>query len=382
MKVVFTGGGSAGHVVPLRYIASQLSKQDSSIEIHYVGQRGDSYSSLLDDAKTNTHYIFAGKWRRYPRSWWKTLIDVPTWIKNLRDMALVGVGFIQSLILLKKLRPNAVFAKGGFVSLPVGMAAALLKIPIVTHDSDSIPGLTNRVLGRWSRYSLVASSADHSYDSTKVKVVGVPVNPALFTTISKAQKASTKNNLGLSQTKPLVLVIGGSLGSEKINTAMLSISKDLVSRGFQVVHISGKSKEKAVKTTIEQNGLSNEYRVIEFIKDPTKLRLYQIAADVVVARAGATSTAELAALAKPAVIIPGSQLVDQLNNSEHLAKLKAAIVLSDEIITQHPERLLDSISAALTDEKAKEQLSKSIAKLGNPKSAQQIAEIIIEVASG
>jgi UDP-N-acetylglucosamine--N-acetylmuramyl-(pentapeptide) pyrophosphoryl-undecaprenol N-acetylglucosamine transferase len=153
--VLLSGGGTGGHITPILAVAHQLKQQDPTVKTVYVGEHGGKFASLLDgntdidEIKT----IFAGKLRRYHGdSWFKRLFDVRANLLNLRDLFLFGVGLLQSLWLVKKINPDVVFLKGGFVGVPVGLSAALWHKPFVTHDSDALPGLANRIVSRWAKY--------------------------------------------------------------------------------------------------------------------------------------------------------------------------------------------------------------------------------------
>ncbi len=186
MKLLITGGGTAGHITPLLAIAEEVKKRHPQAIIRYIGQRGDAMNQLVaDNAYVEQCYkIFAGKWRRYNGiGFWQHAKDVKTFAKNLRDIIYLKVGFIQSLAIMIFWRPNIVFVKGGYVGLPVGLAAAILRIKIVTHDSDVVPGLTNRVLARFAKAIAVGMPLEvykNFYSVQKTHFTGVPIQAGIF----------------------------------------------------------------------------------------------------------------------------------------------------------------------------------------------------------
>jgi UDP-N-acetylglucosamine--N-acetylmuramyl-(pentapeptide) pyrophosphoryl-undecaprenol N-acetylglucosamine transferase len=323
--------------------------------------------------------IFAGKFRRYDRPLWQSIIDVPTNLKNFRDLFYVMIGTVQAWFFLRRFKPDAVFVKGGFVSVPVGLASALRSIPIVTHDSDMTPGLANKLVGRWAKFNAVASErGEYPYVTIKKKVVGVPISNDFYQEIDDDRQLQAKEAIGAGEA-PMVLVVGGSLGSKSINTAMISIASALMEESLEIFHITGaehyNTVSKAVGDVDTQQGA---YKVIEFIDDPELLLEHYVAADLVISRAGATNTAEIAGLKKPAVIIPGQHLSDQQANARELERQHAAIILQDEEIADSPQRLFEAIDLALEDEELSQSLSDNIANFSEKQAADLLAKLIVE----
>ena len=181
MRILITGGGTAGHVTPLLAIACEIKQKHPKSHIRYVGQRGDPMGRMIkEQASIEKQYaILAGKWRRYHGlSPLGHLADVRTVVKNIRDFFYLLAGYWQSFFIVLFWRPDVVFVKGGYVGLPVGLAAAILKVPVVTHDSDSLPGLTNRLLARFAKLMAVGwpdNFYSQYYPADKTRFTGVPV---------------------------------------------------------------------------------------------------------------------------------------------------------------------------------------------------------------
>jgi UDP-N-acetylglucosamine--N-acetylmuramyl-(pentapeptide) pyrophosphoryl-undecaprenol N-acetylglucosamine transferase len=178
MTIVVTGAGSGGHITPVLAVAHELKKQQEDIRIVYIGQKGDSLADVpaADQNIDEVFLIQAGKLRRYHGEGWRQLLDLPTMWKNIRDAGRVVVGLFQSFNLLRKIRPEVIFIKGGFVGVPVGLAAAVLRIPYITHDSDALPGLANRIIAPWAKKHAVGLPKEvYSYPPDKTITVGVPL---------------------------------------------------------------------------------------------------------------------------------------------------------------------------------------------------------------
>lgn len=321
--------------------------------------------------------IVSGKLRRYHGvSVWQQLADIPTLLRNLRDLIAVALGFIQSVVLLLFLRPDVVFTKGGFVCLPVGMAAAFLRIPIVIHDSDAHPGLTNRILARWAtKIATGAPLENYTYPTNKTTYVGIPVSSD-FQPLTLSEKKAAKEKLALSPDKPLVVVTGGGLGAKRINDAVTKIVDELT-RETTVIHVSGAYQYEELR---QQGKESQKYILHPFI-DNASMALALGAADVVVARAGATTLLELAAVGAPSIIIPNPMLTGghQLKNAKVYADTKAAIVLDEKKLEQDPHLLLRTITDLLHHESDRKAMGERMKAFARPKAALDMAAIITSV---
>ncbi|HUD05577.1 MAG TPA: UDP-N-acetylglucosamine--N-acetylmuramyl-(pentapeptide) pyrophosphoryl-undecaprenol N-acetylglucosamine transferase [Candidatus Saccharimonadales bacterium] len=388
MKVVLTGGGSGGHITPLLAVAHEIRKLDPSAKIFYVGQRGDA---LLDipakDSNIDSVYsVRSGKFRRYHGvNVLKQLFDIPTDLKNLRDFIWVIVGVIQSWFLLRKIRPNIILTSGGFVGVPVGIAASSLKIPYITHDLDGVPGLANRLISRRAAAHAVAlPKENYNYPAANTYTVGVPVS-AKFTTVGKSEQKKFKEELGVSKFNKMLFITGGGLGAKNLNAQFISIIHKLLDRynDLVIIHGAGRANEDHVRkqynATISDDE-TNRVIVKGFIED---LYRYSGAADVVVSRAGATAIAEFAIQGRACVIIPNPLLTNghQIKNAEALRKMSAAIILSENEISKDENKLLDTICQLLESPESREQISDAISKISHPNSAHDLAKILINIAS-
>jgi len=384
MRYVVTGGGSGGHVTPINHVMTSLKALDDKSEFFYVAQRHDNSAKLIsEELLTDKCAIFSGKFRRYPRPLWQTLIDIPTHLLNLRDVVYLITGYLQGILYLMKVKPDVVFKAGGYVGVPVCLAATTLRIPFITHDADMIPGLANKLVARWAKYNAVASGeGEYGYDERKKRVVGVPINSKYFEDYSVERKNKAKSKIGVAAGNHCLFVTGGGLGAQSINQAMVSVAKKLVDAGVDVYHIAGIANYDAVKDSLKQHGELKGYNLVKLIYDQDELFEHYIAADLIVARAGAFTTAEIAALGKPAIIVPAQQLADQQVNGRALEKAGAAVVLQDSDLKAEPSKIFDAIDKVIKDEELAEQLSKKVKDWAKKDSSAEIAKLLIGVARG
>ncbi len=317
-KIVMTGGGTAGHVTP--NIALFDSLQKDGYEIHYIGSYEGIEKGLIEDKKIPYYGISSGKFRRY-RSW-----------KNLTDPFRVLHGFFQARRLLGRIRPNVVFSKGGFVSVPVVMAAKTRHIPVIIHESDLTPGLANK-LAMPSATKVCCNFPETLPYLPKEKAVltGSPIRQELL----HGNKQAAKDFCGFTGDLPILMVMGGSIGSVYINNAIRGCIDTLLTK-YQIIHLCGKGNiDESLK---DKKG----YAQFEYISE--NLPDLFAAADLVVARAGANSICELLALHKPNILIPLSRNAsrgDQILNANSFAKQGFSAVLEEEEVT--PEKLMATI---------------------------------------
>ncbi|RHQ01159.1 undecaprenyldiphospho-muramoylpentapeptide beta-N-acetylglucosaminyltransferase [Roseburia sp. AM51-8] len=317
-KIVMTGGGTAGHVTP--NIALFDSLQKDGYEIHYIGSYEGIEKGLIEDKKIPYYGISSGKFRRY-RSW-----------KNLTDPFRVLHGFFQARRLLGRIRPNVVFSKGGFVSVPVVMAAKTRHIPVIIHESDLTPGLANK-LAMPSATKVCCNFPETLPYLPKEKAVltGSPIRQELL----HGNKQAAKDFCGFTDDLPILMVMGGSIGSVYINNAIRGCIDTLLTK-YQIIHLCGKGNiDESLK---DKKG----YAQFEYISE--NLPDLFAAADLVVARAGANSICELLALHKPNILIPLSRNAsrgDQILNANSFAKQGFSAVLEEEEVTS--EKLMATI---------------------------------------
>jgi UDP-N-acetylglucosamine--N-acetylmuramyl-(pentapeptide) pyrophosphoryl-undecaprenol N-acetylglucosamine transferase len=382
MTIVVTGGGSGGHITPILAVASQLKQLQPNVRIVYVGQKGDKLADIpAADANIDAVYtVRAGKFRRYHGEGWKQLLDIATQAKNLRDAIYVLIGLWQSFWLLRKLKPEIIFTRGGFVSVPVALGGKLNGIPFVTHDSDSVPSLANRIIARWATLHAVALPAElYPYPAAKTVVVGIPLSHE-YTPVDDVKQQAYRRELGLDSHGLLVLVTGGGNGATGLNQAVISSSAPLLKQypDLHIVHIAGRGLEPAVEAAYDAAVDASDRDRVGVKGFITDFYRYSGAADVIIARAGATNLAEFAVQGKACIIIPAGQLVGghQTKNAEALAKQDAIVMLS-EAQAEQERRLLSTVRNLLDDDKRRAQLSSNLRAFAQPDSAHMLAELLL-----
>lgn len=317
-RIVFTGGGTAGHVTP--NIALMNALKHENYEFYYIGSKKGIEKDLMEKEGIPYYGISSGKLRRY--------FDM----ENFKDIFRVMKGVFEARRILKKLRPGLVFSKGGFVSVPVVVAARSLKIPIFIHESDITPGLANKIAQRFATKIFTSFEEAKSYfPASKTTVIGSPIRRELFT--GSAERG--RKFLGFHSTKPILTIMGGSLGARKINEAVRALLPELT-KEYQIVHLCGKNN------LASELGNYPGYRQFEYVHE--ELPDILAATDVVITRGGSNAIFEFLALEIPMLIIPiglDQSRGDQILNARSFAEKGFAVMLRDEELT--PETLLEQM---------------------------------------
>lgn len=380
-----TGGGSGGHITPILAVAHELKRLHPDAHIIYIGQRGDVFGEIVADSELidETYSVSAGKFRRYHREGLKQLLDVRTLALNVRDGFRVLAGLWQSYRLLSDLRPNVIFCKGGFVGVPVGLAAAYLHIPYLTHDSDAIPGLANRIISRWAvKHAVALDPSLYPYPTAKTINVGVPV-ASQYQQVDYAEQTRLRREIGLMDYDEVVLVTGGGLGAARLNHAAVKITPELLRRfpHLAIVHTTGKQHETVVNEAYDACLQPAERRRVHVLGYTTELYKYSGAADVVVARGGATNLAELASQAKACVIVPNPLLTGghQLKNAVAYEQEGAIVSIDESKLQDNHELLLTAVERLLDSPKLRMQLSKQLHTFARDGSAKTLADLLVEI---
>ncbi|HET7529207.1 MAG TPA: UDP-N-acetylglucosamine--N-acetylmuramyl-(pentapeptide) pyrophosphoryl-undecaprenol N-acetylglucosamine transferase [Candidatus Saccharimonadales bacterium] len=383
--VILTGGGSGGHVVPLLSLAQELKSQNPDCQIVYIGNKGDGFDTFQKSSHDFDFIAFikAGKFRRYDTlRFAKGFFYPDIFIKNIRDFLKFPGSVIASARILRKFRPQVVFSKGSFVALPVAVAARLLGIPVVTHDSDTVPGLANRLIGRWAAIHATGMPAEfYDYPKHSTFYVGIPIDPGIRKVTPKIQKNS-KLALGLPAESKVLLVSGGSGGAVQINKLMLQIAPELLQNDLSVhlLHITGRNHEEPVRDAYGALAAAVRKRVT-VIGYSDNFAGLAAAADLVITRAGANTMAELAAAARPCIVIPSPHLASghQLKNAESLARADAAAVAPADVTA---DELMVMIKSLLDDDKRRFELARNLYATAKPDASRELAALILKVAAG
>ena len=339
IRLVLCGGGTGGHIIPNIAIIQELKKlypgisdggekQRNQLELLYIGERGGMEQQMVAPEGIPFKGIWCGKLRRY-FSW-----------RNFIDFLKLPIGITQAFFILKKFKPSAVFCKGGYVSFPVAVGAWLARIRVILHESDITPGMANKLCSRFANVICLAHEETKQFFEQKkphllkkIIVTGNPVRRSL--TLARAKHGLAFANL--KKNKPIILILGGSLGAEFINKLVFK-NLDYLLKRYEIIHICGKGKlrseEELQKFVNDKKNLQEGYRSYTFVGED--LKDVYAAADVVVSRAGALTLAELDFFEKPTMLIPLPGNVsrrDQIENAEVYAKHHVCRVLLQEDIT-------------------------------------------------
>lgn len=346
----------------------------------YVGEDSSKFAELTANhsAIDQVYTISAGKLRRYHgESWLRRLTDVRTIALNIRDGFRFIRGFFEAWRLLRKIKPDVVFLKGGFVGVPVGLAAALLHLPIVTHDSDALRGLANRLVSRWALWHATALPASYyPYPTRKVRPVGVLVEHS-YQPVDAAQQKKLKKELDIPVDAQLLLITGGSSGSERINKVLVSIADKLLNDHPKlfIIHQAGKGKS----NLYGQNNHQSRLTVLEFLNP---MYQYMGAADVVITRASGNTIAELGVQGKACIVVPNPDLTGghQLKNAERLTEQTAAIIMPESQMLDAQHGLLGITTQLLEDKNMRTELAQKLQKITISDAAHQLAVLLLESA--
>ena len=319
-KIVLTGGGTAGHVTPNIALIPKL--RDLGYDIQYIGSYNGIEKELIEPFGIPYHGISSGKLRRYFS------------VQNFTDPFRVIKGFSEARKLIKDLKPDVIFSKGGFVSVPVVLAGKRCKVPVIIHESDMTPGLANKIA--IPSAVKVCCNFPETLDSLpkgKAVLTGSPIRQELLS----GNKIAAMDMCGFTADKPVILVIGGSLGSVIVNNAVRKSLPRLLEK-FQIIHLCGKGK------TDDSLNDTKGYCQFEYIRD--ELRDIFALADIVISRAGANAICELLALRKPNLLIPLSAKAsrgDQILNARSFERQGFSMVIEEEDLTE------DSLVSAVFD---------------------------------
>lgn len=347
-RIILTGGGTAGHVTPNIALIPELQKR--GYEIHYIGSKTGIEKELIGNFDIPYYGISSGKLRRY--------FDV----KNFTDPFRILKGYAEADRLMKKIRPDVVFSKGGFVTVPVVKAAKRRHVPCVLHESDISPGLANRLC--ISSASAVCANFPETLEHLpegRAYLTGSPIRAELFS----GNRLTGLDFCGFTAGKPVILVIGGSLGSVRVNEAVREVLPQLLER-YQIVHLCGKDK---IDETLQGTEGYVQYEYIQ-----KELCDLLDAADIVISRAGANAICELLALHKPNILIPLSMEAsrgDQILNAASFEKQGYSYVIREEELTS--ERLLQAVREV--DEK-KQDYKNAMAAANQQNAVVMVADII------
>lgn len=369
MRILFTGGGSGGHITPIVAILRELKtiaeeEQILDLELFYMGPE-DFTIDMLKDEEVKIVPIATGKLRNY-FSW-----------QNFTDPPKIALGVAQALWNVFLIMPDVVFSKGGYGAIPAIIASALFRLPLVIHESDAVPGRANLFSARFAkRIGISFAVAAEYFPKEKVALVGVPVRKRIF----GGNKKEAKDGLGIFSEAPVIGVMGGSRGSQKVNEALVGILKELAAE-YEIVHQTGTKNLADIKSetsVVLESAGKERYHPFGFL-DEGRVRDFFAASDLIISRASATAIFEIAAWAKPAILIPlGTSAQDhQRKNAYEYASNGAAVVIEEANLSPHI--LLSEIKKVLGNPEQMKKMAASAQRFARIDSGGIIAREILKL---
>jgi len=368
LKIVFTGGGTGGHIFPLVAVAREIKRLlPNDTELMYIGPDSKWIRLYLEQEDVEIRPVLAGKLRRY--------ITPKAIVLNIVDAFKLFIGCIQSFILIFSANPDLVFSKGGYGAVPTVIAARIMRIPVFTHESDAVPGLANRIISKMAVQTFVSFPHTEYFNPSKTIRVGNPIRRELF----EKHEIKKGGRFNLTGDKPVLWVIGGSQGSQRINELILLILPQLLKK-FEVIHQCGVKNLKQVRqeaSVVVEQDLIKYYHLYDFLEEQEMREAYYMA-DLIVGRAGSAIIFEAAALSKALILIPLPESAQdhQFENAYRLAEKGAAVVLEEKNLTT--SFFLERISFLIEHEDALEKLRQNISHFAKPNAAKVIAHYLLE----
>ncbi len=366
MKIGLVGGGTGGHFYPLMAVAAQLNQSPKEPRLYYFGPSPYDKDELTAH---NISYVYcpAGKLRLYAS------------FQNFVDIFRNFFGVFVAIWKLFLIYPDVVFSKGGYTSVPILLAARLLRIPIVIHESDSVPGRANKLASGAARYIAISyDDVAQFFPAEKTALTGIPLRPAVLT-----PPADPFATLGIPNDKPLIYVTGGSLGASKINDLILRSLVTLLPH-YRIFHQTGPAKIEdmrlAAQALLKDTQLEDSYYLHGNVEAGMVAALLS-ASTLIITRAGSTTLCEVAAYQKPAIVIPLSADVsrDQRSNAYAYARSGGATVLEEENLTEH--LLAQEIFSIVGNPEKAAEMGRAAATFYQPDAAQKLAAILISIGT-
>ena len=366
MKILFTGGGTGGHVFPLVAIAREIRRiyPKKDLEFYYVGPKDEFGLILLSQEDFIIKTIVSGKIRRY-FSW-----------KNFVDIAFkIPFGVIQSFFLLLSIKPDLVFSKGGSGSIAVTYSARFLGKPVFLHESDVVPGLSNQTTAKWAKKIFISFPKTEYFDPEKTTLTGNPIRKEIL----EGDKQTAVELFNLTLSKPVLLFIGGSQGAETINDFVLDILNELL-KDYEVIHVTGTQNVGEISAeaqVVEDKDMDKYYHPVGFL-DEKKIKHAYKASDLIISRSGAGSIFEIAAVGKPSILIPLPSAAGdhQSKNAYAYAQTGASMVMEQENLT--PNFFMENIQLLFLHPEKLEEMKQAALAFAKPLAARAVAREILE----
>ncbi len=374
MKIVFTGGGTGGHVVPIIAIVREIKNiyKGNDLQLFFIGPKDKVSSNLLSREGIKIKTVLAGKVRRY--------LTIKSFIQNFFDIYFkTPIGIFQSFIHLFLLSPDLIFSKGGFGSIPVVLAGKLLFTQVFLHESDIVPGIANKILRGLALEIFTSFPKTKYFSSKKMILVGNPIRKELL----YGSKKEAKKMFKINSAKPVILILGGSQGAQRINEQILGVMQQLL-ENFEIIHQCGKKNYEALKSefsAIMDKKLEPFYHLYPFLKEQELSHAYA-AADLIISRAGSGSIFEIAAAGKPSILIPLPEAAQnhQVKNAYAYQESGASLVVEENNFTPH--FFLEKLKFLFKNQSELEKMSEKAKEFSKPEAGWIIANYLVEYLTG
>lgn len=366
MRILFTGGGTGGHVYPLVAIAREIRRlyPKNNLEFFYVGPKEELATILLSQEDFIIKTIASGKIRRYFS------------FQNIIDAVFkIPFAILQSYFYLMFIKPHLVFSKGGSGSFAVAYAAKLLKIPVFLHESDVMPGLSNQKASKWAEKIFTSFEKTEYFDPSKTIFTGNPIRKEIL----EGDRQAGGEVFSLTFSKPVFLIIGGSQGAESLNEFILETLNTLL-KNYELIHVAGRQNfeetKKEAQVVIDEN-LEKYYHIYAFLDEEMTKQAYAVA-DIIVSRSGSGSIFEIAAAGKPSILVPlpSSAGNHQAKNAYAYSETGSCLVLEQENLT--PNFFMENVRLLLLHPEKLEQMKQAALAFSRPLAARAIAREILE----
>jgi UDP-N-acetylglucosamine--N-acetylmuramyl-(pentapeptide) pyrophosphoryl-undecaprenol N-acetylglucosamine transferase len=371
MRVLVSGGGTGGHIYPALAVAMQL-REEYQAEILFLGSDDGLETEIVPAAGFRLATIKAGKLRRYIS--WETITGVMR----------VPVGMIEAINLVGQFRPGVAFTSGGYVAVPAGLAARFKRVPLLMHQQDVPPNLSNRLVAPLAtRISVAFADSLTYFPARKTLQLGNPLRQAMLD-VRQTPPQEARRALGFERQEPLLLVTGGSQGARHLNQTVGKALPDLLAH-CQVLQISGNALYNETHELCESvlaaqdEAVRRRYRLVAYLNEEMPLALQ--AADLVLCRSGASTLSELAALGKPSILVPLPPAIGsspQEANAEMFGRNQAARVMKDGDLK--PQVLVENVTSILASSTLLEAMSNAASSFAKPQATQEIAAEIVKIA--
>ncbi len=371
MRVLVSGGGTGGHIYPALAIATQLRTQHQA-EILFLGSDDGLENEIVPAAGFRLATVKAGKLRRYLS------------FKTITGVLRVPLGMIQAFRIVRKFRPDAAFTSGGYVAVPAALATRLNGVPLLLHQQDVPPNLSNRLAAPLAtRISVAFADSLPYFPARKTLVLGNPIRQSMLD-VRATTPQQARTSLGFDAATPLLLVTGGSQGARHLNQIVCHALPQLLAH-CQVLQISGKdlyNETRSLANSVladQDEALQQRYRLVPYLNEEMPLAMQ--AADLVLCRSGASTLTELAILGKPSILVPLPPAIGSSPQEANAAmfgrKQAALVILNDDL---KPEILVERVKSILTSSTLLEAMSQAVSEFAKPEATQDITKEIIKIA--